>query len=68
MLSFTKKKGYGYLLEEKDIKNHLFSLISSIFHDKTLIKKIILNQRQHSDKYIFKDLNNLIEKILDEKN
>ena len=28
---FYKKKGYGYLLEEKDIKNKLYDLINSIF-------------------------------------
>ena len=59
MLSFMKKKGYGYLLEEKDIKNKLYDLINSIFNDNSLIKKYFINnQRQYSDKDIFKNLNN----------
>ena len=62
------KKGYGYLLEEKDIKNKLFDLIRSIFKDKSSIKNIISKQRQHSDKDVFINLNNQIEKIIDEKN
>merc|ERR1711991_446647 len=45
---FYLKKGYGYLLEEKDIKNKLYDLISNIFRDKSLIKNILFNQRQHS--------------------
>ena len=65
---FYAKKGYGYLLEEKDIKYKLFELINSIFKDKSLIKKILLNQIQHSDKNIFKKINNEIEKISNEKN
>ena len=31
---FYKKRGYGYLLEEKDIKNKLYDLINSIFKKK----------------------------------
>ncbi len=65
---FYEKKGYGYLLKERDIKNELFSLINHIFNDKTLMKKILSNQKQYSDKDIFKNLNILIEKILNEKN
>ena len=65
---FYEKKGYGYLLEEKDIKNKLFVLIKAIFSDKLLLKKILFNQRQYSDKEIFKKKKKQIEKILNEKN
>ena len=65
---FYKKKGYGYLLEEKDIKYKLFELINTIFEDKSIIKKILLNQKQYSDKNIFKKINNEIDKIFNEKN
>ena len=54
-------------MEEKDIKNKLFDLIRSIFKDKSSIKNIISKQRQHSDKDVFINLNNQIEKIIDEK-
>ena len=60
---FYSKKGYGYLLEEKDIKNKLFELINSIYKDNLSINKILSNQRQYSDKNIFKNLNSIIEKI-----
>ena len=65
---FYSKKGYGNILEEKDIKNKLYDLIVSTFNDKSILNSILLNQRQHSDKDIFENLNNQIEKILNEKN
>ena len=65
---FYVKKGYGYLIKETDIKEKLFDLIYSIYKDKSLVKKIISNQRQYSDKEIFSNLNIQIEKILNEKN
>ena len=60
---FYVKKGYGYLLEEKEIKEKLYELIYSIFKNKSLIEKILLNQKQYSDKNIFINLNKEIEKI-----
>ena len=65
---FYAKKGYGNFLEEKDIKKQLYNLIVSTFNDKSMLNSILLNQRQHFDKDIFKNLNNQIEIILNEKN
>ena len=65
---FYAKRGYGYLLEEKDIKNKLNHLIKSLFKDKFFIKNILSNQRQYSDKNVFKNLYIQIDKILNEKN
>ena len=65
---FYFKKGYGYLLEEKDIKDKLYDLISNFFKDKSLIKNILSNQRQYSDKEIFRNLYNKIEELINEKN
>ena len=65
---FYSKKGYGNFLEEKEIKTKLYDLIISTFNDKSILNSILLNQRQHSDKDIFENLNNQIEKILNEKN
>ena len=65
---FYQKKGYGYLLEEKDIKDNLYNLINTIFNDKSLLKKILSNQKQYSDKDILKNITNYLKKILNEKN
>ena len=64
---FYMKKGYGYLLQEKDIKYKLQDLIISIFKDEKRIKNAISNQSQYSDKDIFKILKNQIEEIFNEK-
>ena len=53
---FYHKKGYGFLLEEKDIKTKLFELLNSIFNDKSLIKNILINQAKYSDKDIFEKI------------
>ena len=67
MLNFMKK-GFGHLLSEKDIKIRLFDLINLIMKDKSLSKNILSKQTQNSDKDIFKNLSNQIEKIINEKN
>ena len=65
---FYEKKGYGYLLEEKDIKTKLYELIHSFYKDKSITNNILSKQRQYSDKDIFRNLKIQMEKILDEKN
>ena len=65
---FYHKKGYGYLVEEKDINNKLYDLIKLIFKNKSLIKEMLSKQKQYSDKNIFKNLNEEIKKSLNEKN
>ena len=66
MLSFIKK-GYGFLLEEKDIKDKLFKMIKHIFEDKEIYENILLNQSKYSNKDIFTNLSIQIENVLDEK-
>ena len=65
---YYKKKGFGYLIEEKDLNSQLYDLIKSIFKDKSLLKNILINQGQYSDKNIFKNININVEKIINEKN
>jgi UDP-N-acetylglucosamine--N-acetylmuramyl-(pentapeptide) pyrophosphoryl-undecaprenol N-acetylglucosamine transferase len=66
--TFYKNKGYGCLIEEEDINNQLYALIKSIFKDKIIIKNFLENQSQYSDKDIYKKINILLEKIINEKN
>ena len=65
---YYKKKGFGYLLAEKDINEQLYDLIKSIFKDKSIVQNILANQRQYSDKNIFKNINTHIKKIINEEN
>lgn len=50
---FFNEKGFGIMLEEKDIKNELFILLQSIHNDKSMLKSIETNQKKHSDKNVF---------------
>jgi UDP-N-acetylglucosamine--N-acetylmuramyl-(pentapeptide) pyrophosphoryl-undecaprenol N-acetylglucosamine transferase len=65
---YYEKKGFGYLLAEEDINDQLYDLIKSVFKNKSLIKNILVNQSQYSDKNIFKNINIHIKKIINEKN
>ena len=65
---FYEKKGYGFIVEEKDIEDKLYDLIKRIYNEKSLVNNILANQRQYSDKNIFINLKIHIEKILNEKN
>ena len=65
---YYKKKGFGYLVDEKDINDQLYDLIKSMYEDKSALKKILTNQSQYSDKNIFKNINILIKSIINEKN
>ena len=64
---FYLKKGYGYLLKEKEIKNKLHEFIISIYKDRSSIAEVLNKQKQYSDKNIFKNLGIELEKILNEK-
>jgi UDP-N-acetylglucosamine--N-acetylmuramyl-(pentapeptide) pyrophosphoryl-undecaprenol N-acetylglucosamine transferase len=64
---YYEKKGFGYLIAEKDVNDQLYDLIKSIFKDKSSIKNILANQSQYSDKNIFKNIKSHIEKIINEK-
>jgi len=66
--AYYEKKGFGYLLAEKDINDQLYDLIKSIFQDKASVKNVLANQSQYSDKNIFKNINIHIKKIINEKN
>ena len=65
---YYEKKGMCYLLEEKNISDHLYKLINSIINNNVEIQRIIQNQSQYSDKEVFNQLNTNIEKIINEKN
>jgi UDP-N-acetylglucosamine--N-acetylmuramyl-(pentapeptide) pyrophosphoryl-undecaprenol N-acetylglucosamine transferase len=65
---YYEKKGFGYLIDEKDINDQLYDLIQSMFEDKSLLKNIFKNQSKYSDKNVFKNINFQVEKIINEKN
>jgi UDP-N-acetylglucosamine--N-acetylmuramyl-(pentapeptide) pyrophosphoryl-undecaprenol N-acetylglucosamine transferase len=64
---YYEKKGYSYLIEEKEIKIRLFKLIKNIHLNPSLLSQITQKQRQHSDKSVYENIDKKINEILNEK-
>ena len=62
------KKGLAFLIEEKDISSKLSDLIANVFKNKDILKKIINDQSQYSDKNVYKNINQILKKTFNEKN
>ena len=65
---YYTKKGYSYLVKEKDLSEELFNLLKKINRDKSLLKTIKSKQKEFSDKNVYKNIDNQMNKILNEKN
>ena len=63
---YFEKMGYGFLVEQQQISESLFPLIKSIHKDKDLLDQMIQKQKKHSDKDIFKKIENQIKKIIND--
>ena len=64
---YYEKKGYSYLIEEKDLSTKLFKLIKIFHEDKFLLEKIKIKQAEYSDKSVFIKIDKEIENIINEK-
>jgi len=60
---YFMEKGFGNVVEEKDIHNKLFNLLQSIHKDKSMLNTIKINQKKHSDKNVFLNINKEIIKL-----
>ena len=65
---FYQKKNYSFLIEEKDLKDKLFNKIKEFYHKNYILDKIRDSQRQYSDKNVYNNIDNVLKKILNEKN
>ena len=65
---YFKKKGYCFLIEEKELPNKLFPLIKSIHEDRNLLEKIRVKQKNFSDTRVFENIKDELKKLFDEKN
>ena len=66
--NFYKKRNFAFLVEEKDLKDKLQPLIQELYNDNSKLDKIKKNQSQFSDKNVYNNINQALEKIIDEKN
>ena len=60
---YFNEKGFGIMLEEKDLNKGLFNLLESIHNDKSMLKSIEANQKKHSDKNVFVIIGKEITKL-----
>ncbi len=65
---YYKEKNLSYLIEEKDLNTKLFSFINEIYRDNSILDKILLNQRQYSDKNVYNNVDQLLKDIIHEEN
>ena len=61
---YFEKKGYSFLIEEKNIDNELFNLLHSFHEDKSILNKMIQNQKKYNDKDVFNKIEKEIVKII----
>ena len=66
--AYFEKKGYSFLIKEKEINTKLFPLIKSIYSDKQILNRLIEKQKNHSDKNVFFKINNKVKNLLNEQN
>jgi UDP-N-acetylglucosamine--N-acetylmuramyl-(pentapeptide) pyrophosphoryl-undecaprenol N-acetylglucosamine transferase len=60
---YFAKKGFGFMIEEKNIENKLFDLLQSIHKDKSILNLIKKKQNKHCDKNVFVIIKNEITKM-----
>tara|TARA_B100000963_G_C22632751_1_gene675857 strand:+ start:2133 stop:3236 length:1104 start_codon:yes stop_codon:yes gene_type:complete len=64
---YYEKKGYSYLVEEKDLEKKLFELLRAISDNEQLLNQMALRQRQYSDKSVYENIDKQILKIENEE-
>ena len=64
---FYEKKGFCFLIEEKNLEKDLFKIIEKIHEDGSLIDTMVDKQRQHSDKSVYENIDQQLIEIMNEK-
>ena len=65
---YFEKKGYSFLIREKEINTKLFPLIKLIYSDKEILDRLIEKQKNYSDKDVFFKINNEVKNLINEQN
>ena len=64
---YYEKKGYSYLVEEKDLEKKLFELLRAVSENEKLLDQITNRQRQYSDKSVYENIDKQLLKIENEE-
>ena len=65
---FYQNKKFAFLIEEKDLNDKLLKLITKINSNRAILREIIKNQSQYSDKNVYNNINLVLKDLIDEKN
>ena len=65
---YYKEKNFGFLIEEKELKDKLPDLIKNFYKNKSFLNKIKQCQSQFSDKNVYNNINQILKDLLNEKN
>ena len=65
---YYKEKNFSFLIEEKDLDEKLFYLIKDVYENSSILDKIRQNQRQYSDKNVYDNIDQVLNKITNEEN
>ena len=60
---YFEQKGFGLIIEEKNLQKELFNLLQSIQKDKSILDQIKQNQVKHDDRSVFKNIKEELVKI-----
>jgi UDP-N-acetylglucosamine--N-acetylmuramyl-(pentapeptide) pyrophosphoryl-undecaprenol N-acetylglucosamine transferase len=64
---YYQKNGFSYLIEEKNLDTKLFQLIKKINENPSLLSQIVKKQRQYSDKSVYENIDNQINRLINEE-
>ena len=65
---FYQDRDSTFVIDEQDLSYKLLPLIQKIYNNSSLLKKIKESQVQYSDKNVYNNVNQILKKIIDEKN
>ena len=64
---YYNKKGFSYLIEEKDLDSKLLELLKNMSEKNSLLTEIANKQGQYSDKSVYENIDKQIEILINEK-
>ena len=64
---YYQRKKLAMMIEEKELDSKLANVIRDIYMNRSILDEILQNQRQFSDKNVYKNIDHALEEMIDEK-